>query len=682
LSLDHLPPIISARCHFPDAEAAWQDAESDAAPMTDRRSDTRGDKSPAVAAAVLAEPGSWFILKKLTVFAREFGHCVGPSSLVVAGVLIFLAGATEGVGLALLVPLIDLLGDATSQTNRIGTAARQILVGFGVLPSLSGLLVIFVGLIVLRAVVLTLRDITLTRLRLDFVDGLRRSMYRAVAGAGWLFLMRQRLSDFLEMLTSHIDHIGQGTYFLLQLPALLFLSAIQVAIAFSLSPLLTLGVLGWGGLAVVVFRRRFANQYDESKRLVAGRRLTFAEISDFLHALKIAKSHSAESRHVEAFEAALERQSEQGFAFEKGLANTRAAIQIVAAVTLGAFVYVAATFGHISPAALVVMVVIFARLAPIMSQFQQSWQMISHMLPVFDQVIELRGQCAAAAEPMAAVAGRLELRHELQFNNINFRYDSDGGPATLEAIDVTIPAGSTTAIVGHTGAGKSTFADLLLGLMSPETGHILIDGVPLTGPLLANWRRSVGYVPQDNFLFNDTVRANLLWACPEASDEDLRRPLSISASDGFIAALPQGLDTIIGERGVRLSGGERQRLGLARALLRNPTVLVLDEATSALDNQTERAVQSAIERLHGSMTIIIIAHRLSTIRGADRILVLERGRIVQVGTWDTLANDRRGAFAALLGESGLDRASCDRKMTRTTDRSLHEPALTTSKGSH
>src|SRR5262249_18830719 len=156
------------------------------------------------------------------------------------------------------------------------------------------------------------------------------------------------------------------------------------AIAFSLSPLLTLGILGWGALLVVAFRRRFASRYDEAKRLAAGRRLTFAEISDFLHALKIAKSHGAESQHVNAFEVALGRQCEQTLAFEKGVANTRAAIQILAAVTLGAFVCIAASFVHVSPAALVVMVVIFARLVPLISQFQQSWQMIAHMLPVFD----------------------------------------------------------------------------------------------------------------------------------------------------------------------------------------------------------------------------------------------------------------------------------------------------------
>ena len=160
-------------------------------------------------------------------------------------------------------------------------------------------------------------------------------------------------------------------------------------------------------------------------------------------------------------------------------------------------------------------------------------------------------------------------------------------------------------------------------------------------------------MPQDNFLFNDTIRANLLWAYPEASEDDFREALSIAAADGFIAKLPEGLDTVVGERGLRLSGGERQRLGLARALLCRPTLLILDEATSALDNETERAVQAAIDRLRGRMTIVLIAHRLSTVRGADRIIVLDHGRLIQAGTWDSLVQDRQGLFAALLGEAAI-----------------------------
>jgi ATP-binding cassette subfamily C protein len=328
----------------------------------------------------------------------------------------------------------------------------------------------------------------------------------------------------------------------------------------------------------------------------------------------------------------------------------RMVIEISAAVTLGAFVYFAVTFGHLEPAGLLVMVVIFSRLAPLISQFQQGWQSLVHMLPVFDRIVELQNLCAAAAESLSHATGRVSLQHELRLSCVGFRYNKERGPGTLEELDLVIPAGSTIAIVGRTGAGKSTLADLLLGLLTPDNGTLLVDGIPLDEALLARWRRSVGYVPQDNFLFNDTIRANLLWAYPEAREDDFREALSIAAAEGFIAKLPDGLDTVVGERGLRLSGGERQRLGLARALLCRPTLLILDEATSALDNETEQAVQAAIDRLRGRMTIVMIAHRLSTIRGADRIIVLDHGRLIQAGTWDSLTHDRHGTFAALLGE--------------------------------
>jgi len=266
----------------------------------------------------------------------------------------------------------------------------------------------------------------------------------------------------------------------------------------------------------------------------------------------------------------------------------------------------------------------------------------------------LRERCAAAAEGHRDATGRIAVKREIRFAHVGFRYDKTAGASTIEALDLVIPTGSTVAIVGRTGAGKSTLADLLLGLVSPDIGAVEIDGVPLMGAILGPWRRSVGYVPQDNFFFHDTIRANLLWACPEATQADMERALAVAAADEFVAALPQGLDTVIGERGIRLSGGERQRIGLARALLGRPTLLLLDEATSALDYQTERAVQAAIERLHGSMTIAIIAHRLSTIRHADRIFVLDRGRLVQQGSWESLAQDRAGHFAELLGSEARD----------------------------
>ena len=617
--------------------------------MRDPSAKQKFEKSDAVSSSSLVANG--LIARTLIVFVREFARCVGAGELAAAMVLVLLAAMTEGVGLVLLVPIIEVLRDRGGTMGRLGEAVQHALGAIGLPVSLPILLAIFIGLIVLRTVVVTVRDIALARLRLDFVDALRRQIYKAIADASWSFLMRQRLAGFLQALTSQVDRIGGGTYFFLQLPAMIVLAVVQVAIAIALSPLLTIGMLCWGVLLLILLQWRYGNRYQEGIELDHADRATFVEISDFLHALKLAKSHSAESRHVAAFELALERQTSWTMALDRSAAVMRMAIQISAAVTLGVFVYSAVTFGQADLAGLLVMVIIFSRLAPLISQFQQGWQSLGQMLPVFARIIELRNLCAAAAKSLPPASGRASLQQEIRLSGVSFRYDSKRGPAAAEALDLVIPAGSTIAIVGRTGAGKSTLADLLLGLLSPDEGTLLIDGIPLAGELLGRWRRSVGYVPQDNFLFNDTIRANLLWAYPEAREHDFSEALSIAAADGFIAKLPQGLDTVIGERGLRLSGGERQRLGLARALLCRPTLLILDEATSALDNETERAVQVAIDRLRGRMTIVLIAHRLSTVRGADRIVVLDQGQLVQTGTWDSLVQDRQGLFATLLGEA-------------------------------
>jgi ATP-binding cassette subfamily C protein len=211
-----------------------------------------------------------------------------------------------------------------------------------------------------------------------------------------------------------------------------------------------------------------------------------------------------------------------------------------------------------------------------------------------------------------------------------------------------------TAIAGPSGAGKSTIADLLLGLLRPTGGRMLVDGHALAESDLGAWRRSIGYVPQDSFLLHDTVRANLRWARPGATDEQMWDALERSAAAGVVRARPEGLDTVIGDRGVRLSGGERQRLALARALITAPDVLVLDEATSALDSVNERQILRAVQNLRGRVTVVVITHRLSTIRDADLVHVVEQGRVVESGTWAELAGKRGGAFEALLALQRLD----------------------------
>lgn len=227
-----------------------------------------------------------------------------------------------------------------------------------------------------------------------------------------------------------------------------------------------------------------------------------------------------------------------------------------------------------------------------------------------------------------------EIREGVEFHGVSFEYRP--GEPVLREIDFRAPAGSVTALVGPSGAGKTTLVDLLGRFYEVTDGAVRIDGVDIRDFSLASLRDKLGIVSQETVLFHDTVRANIAYGMEDVSEEDLRRAAQAAHADGFVERLPQGYDTVVGERGTQLSGGQRQRIAIARAILRDPPILILDEATSALDSESERLVQVAMERLLQGRTVFVIAHRLSTVQQADQILVMSEGRIVQRGTHDEL----------------------------------------------
>ena len=247
------------------------------------------------------------------------------------------------------------------------------------------------------------------------------------------------------------------------------------------------------------------------------------------------------------------------------------------------------------------------------------------------------------------------VRGDVTFESVRFAYQGADENA-LTDVDLTIPSGSTVAIVGATGSGKSTMASLLTRLVDPSAGRVTIDGVDLRDISAADRAANIGIVSQETFMLHASVRDNLLMARPGATEFQLWEALEVAEISDLIHRLPDGLDTVVGERGFRFSGGELQRIAIARTVLRNPAILVLDEATSALDNETERKVQAGIDRLAEGRTTMVIAHRLSTIRDADQIVVLDRGQIIERGTYEELVA-RGGAFAQLALREDLTRAA-------------------------
>ena len=581
-------------------------------------------------------------------FVRTMAACLGWRLAPALGVSVALA-LTEGVGLLLLIPLLQAIGLVVSDgpAGRVADWMTAALSSVGLALSLETVLAVFLAISVAYAGLYRWYLLLGPRLEQQFVLTLRHRLYASVVSARWSFLVQRRATDLAHALTTELDRAGASAHQLLTLVASLGVTAMYITVAARLAPALTAVVAAAALILLALLQGRTRESLDRSAEYSDATRRVHGLVNESLGGLKVAKSTGAETRDAAAFRHATRTASDLYLRLIAAFAQSKARVDLASAAGVSLLVLVAVRGFDIRGASLLLIVFVFARVMPRMLSLQESLQLFVTGLPAFRNVMDLQRECDAEAERLSDEgAPRLDLTRTLRLEGVCFAYGR-GPAATLDGVDLDIEAGHTTAIVGPSGEGKSTLADVMMGLLVPDAGRLLVDGQPLSPDRLLPWRRGVAYVPQDTFLLHDSIRANLAWAQPGAAEHEMWEALGLAAARGFVAALPEGLDTVVGDRGIRLSGGERQRLALARALLRRPSLLILDEATSALDSANERHIMDAIRRLHGRTTIVLITHRLSLVREADVIHVLARGRIVESGTWSQLSSRTGTLFGRL-----------------------------------
>lgn len=552
---------------------------------------------------------------------------------------------TGGISIVMLVPMLGLLdiSDGAASALTLFTAPLEgIPYGGQVAVMIAG----YFLLIVFKALLNRALSIRENRFLEDYAYHLRQRLYDTVSGAQWEALAASRQADTINLFTTQCSQVSYGAAEIIHLISAVVSAAVSLCIALWLSVPVTAFVIVCGGVSALMFRKLLKSSQTYGDEMIRINRSMYQELFHQLRSIKEVRTYGVQKEHAALFEQVSSSFRDAKLKYVRLRAFPSMLYSIAAAGVIGVFFLVCVLFFEMDTARLMVLVYVFMRLWPVFTGLIGRVNSILTTVPAFRKLNEAFATLHAETAADTADAP-MPFERDITFRDVSFAYRG-ATENVLRGVSFTLKKGTVTALVGRSGAGKTTIADLLLGLLTPTAGEICIDGHALNAENLPAWRHSLGYIPQDPLILNASVRENLQRFHPHATEADMVDALKRAQAWPVIEGLPEGLDTLLGDEGVRLSGGERQRIVLARVLMGNPRLIVMDEATSAMDYESETAVRRAIADLDKQITILIIAHRLATVRTAQYALVLEGGQITEQGELGTLLATNDGYLNKLL----------------------------------